>query len=134
MKIMMELTINGQVYQFNFGMGFLREMNKKLIIPEEGIKGKSKEVGLRYAVAGIMDGDLEQLEEVLDTANKGMEPRVTKPLLDAYIEEESTDIDSLFDEVLDFLEKANATKNTVKNIRRDIAKAEQMEAAKNAEK
>ena len=22
---MMELTINGQVYQFNFGMGFLRE-------------------------------------------------------------------------------------------------------------
>ena len=25
----MELTINGQVYQFNFGMGFMREMNKK---------------------------------------------------------------------------------------------------------
>ena len=25
-----------------------------------------------------MDGDLEQLEEVLDTANKGMKPRVTK--------------------------------------------------------
>lgn len=81
-----------------------------------------------------MDGDLEQLEEVLDTANKDMNPRVTKPLLDTYIEEESTDIDSLFDEVLDFLEKTNATKNTVKNIRRDIAKAEQMEAAKNAEK
>ena len=38
------------------------------------------------------------------------------------------------DEVLDFLEKTNATKNTVKNIRRDIAKAEQMEAVKNAEK
>ena len=56
-------------------------------------------------MAGIMDGDLEQLEEVLDTANKDMNPRVTKPLLDTYIEEESTDIDSLFDEVLDFLEK-----------------------------
>lgn len=25
----MELTINGQVYQFNFGMGFLRDVNKK---------------------------------------------------------------------------------------------------------
>ena len=129
---MMELTINGQVYQFNFGMGFL--MNKKLAIPEEGIKGKNKEVGLRYAVAGIMDGDLEQLEEVLDTANKGQDPRVTKKLLDDYIEDENTDIDRLFDEVLDFLEKTNATKNTVKNIRRDIARAEQMETAKNAEK
>ena len=30
---MMELTINGQVYQFKFGMGFLREMNKKLYYP-----------------------------------------------------------------------------------------------------
>ena len=133
-KKMMELTINGQVYHFNFGMGFLREMNKKLAIPEEGIKGKNKEVGLRYAVAGIMDGDLEQLEEVLDTANKGQDPRVTKKLLDDYIEDENTDIDRLFDEVLDFLEKTNATKNTVKNIRRDIARAEQMETAKNAEK
>ena len=26
----MELTINGQVYQFNFGMGFMKEMNKKV--------------------------------------------------------------------------------------------------------
>ncbi len=25
----MELTINGQVYQFHFGMGFLREVNKR---------------------------------------------------------------------------------------------------------
>ena len=27
----MELTINGQVYQFNFGMGFLRDVNLSLI-------------------------------------------------------------------------------------------------------
>lgn len=25
----MELTINGQVYQFNFGMGFMREMKQE---------------------------------------------------------------------------------------------------------
>ena len=31
----MELTINGQVYQFNFGMGFLRDVNKKIQVPVE---------------------------------------------------------------------------------------------------
>lgn len=41
---MMELTINGQVYQFNFGMGFLREMNKKLIIQKKALKGKVKKL------------------------------------------------------------------------------------------
>ena len=34
----MELTINGQVYQFNFGMGFMREMNKKVSMPVDGVK------------------------------------------------------------------------------------------------
>ena len=53
----MELTINGQVYQFNFGMGFMREMNKKVSMPVDGVKDAKKNIGLRYAVAGIMDGD-----------------------------------------------------------------------------
>ena len=33
----MELTIKEQVYQFNFGMGFLREMNRKVTVPVDGI-------------------------------------------------------------------------------------------------
>ena len=44
MKIMMELTINGQVYQFNFGMGFLREMNKNLLSQKKALKGKVKKL------------------------------------------------------------------------------------------
>ena len=60
----MELTINGQVYQFNFGMGFMREMNKKVSMPVDGVKDAKKNIGLRYAVAGIMDGDVEALEDL----------------------------------------------------------------------
>ena len=48
----MELTINGQVYQFNFGMGFMREMNKKVSMPVDGVKDAKKNIGLRYAVKG----------------------------------------------------------------------------------
>ena len=36
---MYELTVNNQVVQFNFGMGFLREMNRKVSVPVEGMQG-----------------------------------------------------------------------------------------------
>lgn len=109
---MMELTINGKVYEFNFGMRFLREVNKKATVQVDGVKGAEKNVGLRMAVAGIVDGDMETLVDVLDLANKGQEPRVTREVLDNYIDDPDTDIDKLFEDVMDFLKKANATRKT----------------------
>ena len=38
---MYELTINDVVYQFNFGMGFMREVNKKVCTPVDGLKAVS---------------------------------------------------------------------------------------------
>ena len=117
---MFEITINEVVYQFNFGMGFMREINKKVTTPIDGLKDVKKNIGLQYLVASIIDGDLEALVEVLDCANKGQNPRVTRQLLDAYIDDESTDIDALFDQVLDFLKKTNATAKTVGDLLRVI--------------
>lgn len=109
----MELTINGQVYKFNFGMGFLREINKITKVHSGGI---DKNVGFRYAVGGIIDREPETLVDVLYTANSGQDPRVTKPLLDSYIDNENTDIEELFDTVMDFFEKTNATKSLTKKV------------------
>lgn len=113
---MYELTINDVVYGFNFGMGFMREVNKRICAPVDGLKDVNKNIGLQYMIAGILDGDLEALVDVLDAANKGQTPRITKAALDAYIDSEETDIDALFDEVIDFLKSANATKKTTKNL------------------
>lgn len=110
---MFELTISGQVYAFNFGMGFMREINKKIGVPVDGLPDVKKNMGLQYTVAGIIDGDIEALVDALDVANKGNSPRVTKALLDSYIDDTETDIDKLFEDVLDFLKHANATKKTV---------------------
>lgn len=107
---MFELTINEVVYQFQFGMGFLREINKTVGRPVDGIPDAKQNIGLQYKVAGIIDGDLEALVDVLDIANKNQKPRVTRMLLDSYIDNEDTDIDRLFADVLDFLSKTNATK------------------------
>lgn len=121
---MMELTINEQVYQFNFGMGFLREANKTVSEKLNSSTDKKKDVGATYMIAGIMDGDPEDLVNALDLANKGQNPRVTRALLDSYIENPETDIDRLFEDVLDFLGSANATKKIVERLKKRIEEAE----------
>ena len=122
---MMELTINGQVYQFNFGMGFLRDANKT--VSEKNNAGVKNDVDVTYMIAVIMDGEPEDLVNALDLANKGQNPRVTKSLLDSYIDDPGTDIDQLFEDTLDFLEKANATRKIVERLKKRIeeAKAQQ---------
>jgi hypothetical protein len=110
---MFELTIEGQVYAFKFGIGFMREMNKKQKRTENGV---TKEIGLQMAVAGLIDGDVEDLINVLDVANKTEQPRLTRAQIEGYIENDDTDIDELFDEVIDFLSKANATKKQTKQL------------------
>ena len=108
----MELTINNTVFTFRFGMGFLREINKRVTVPVEGLKDVKQNIGLRYYISGIMDGDVESLVEVLDIANKTESPRLTKAALDSYIESDDTDVDELFKQVIDFLKSANATRKT----------------------
>ena len=119
---MFELTIKNEVYQFNFGMGFLREVNKRVIAKGESNTNATKNIGLQYLIGGIMDFDVEALVDVLEAANKGQNPRVTRVLLDSYIDDENTDIDALFAEVLDFLSVANATKKTVAAIKEMVEK------------
>lgn len=107
---MMELTIKDQVYEFNFGIGFLYAVNKTAQQTIPNAPGVKKNVGLQFAVASILDNDVEALVDVLDLANKGKTPRVTKALLGEYIDQEDVNIDELFETVLDFLSKSNATK------------------------
>lgn len=121
---MFELTISDAVYEFNFGMGFLREINAKVKTPIDGLKGVEKSMGLQYMIASVIDGDLEALVDVLDAANKGMKPRITKAELDAFIDDKNTDIDKLFETVLGFLESANATKKVVKTLKTAMKLAE----------
>lgn len=130
---MFELTINNTVYQFNFGMGFMRELDPTVTKPIEGVKGKVQNMGVQYAVAGIIDGDVATLADVLYRANKGCDPRLTQKDIESHIENPETDIDMLFDEVLGFLKTANVTKKTTLNMLETVEKEKAKEAAKSAE-
>ncbi len=116
----MELTINNKVYNFKAGMGFLRKANKLVTKKVDGTK-KEKEIGMAVLAAGLIDGDVEDLLTVLNLTNEGQDPRVTMAELEGYIEDESTDIDTLFESVLDFLSQANVCKKTIANLMERIA-------------
>ena len=129
---MFELTINEKIYQFNFGMGFLRELDPTVTKPIEGVHGKVQNLGVQYAVAGIMDGDVFALADVLVRANKGFEPRLTQKEIESHIEDENTDLDALFDDVLGFLKTANVTKKVTMALVETVEKERAKEAAKTA--
>ena len=126
---MFELTIENEVYQFNAGMGFVKEINKTVQIPVDGAPSVKQNAGVRYKIGQLLDGDVEALVDVLDVANKGQSLRATRTLLEKYIEDESTDIDKLIEDVLDFLSNANCTKKAVRELREVAEKRmEQMQS------
>lgn len=127
---MFELTINDKVYSFNFGFGFMRELDPKITKKIEGVSGKVQNMGVQFAIAGIIDGDINDLINVLEAANKGCDPRITRKELEAYIEKEDTDIDRLFEDVLSFFERANCTKKILANLRKTIEEEKAKAAAK----
>ena len=124
----MELTIGNQVYEFKAGIGFMREANKRVVEKIDNTD-TCRGVGLTYLVAGIIDGDIDDLVDALDLMNKGMKPRVTRAQLEEYVEDVE-DIDKLFEDVLDFFANANVSKRIVKNLTERIKKAQEAEQAK----
>ena len=113
---MFEITINGTVYKLKFGIGFVKEVNGRRQAPLGN--GMKEDVGLEYVIAKIQEGDILTLVDVLDLGNKyAGEPRLTRSVIEEYLEDENTDIERLFDDVLGFFEKSNATKKKVKMIK-----------------
>ena len=127
---MFELEIGGKVYQFKFGMGFLRKINKQIKQQVDGLKNVEENIGAGLKFALVKAGDVEALAEVLLVANDGYSPRVTAAEIDNYIDSELEDLEGLFEKVLDFLRKANATKKTMKRLDEEEAKRKEEQQKK----
>lgn len=109
------IEIDGTEYPLNFGMAFLRDIDATMKVKDDS--GVMRKVGFQNAVAGLIDGDPESLVDIILTAAKGQSPRLTKDILEAHIDDESTDIDALYEDVLDFLLKSNACRKKAQQIR-----------------
>ncbi len=112
---MFELTINGQVYQFNFGIGFVREINKKKQAKAEN--GSIQDVGLNYYIGTLYDENPIALVDILDLANKTEKPRISRKELDAFIDNRDTDLSQVCRDILDFFDESNATKKAAETMK-----------------
>lgn len=107
----MEIEVNGEIYKLVAGFGFLHEVNKKVTVDVPNT-GKKKEVGLKFMVASIIDGDIDALVDCIFYMNSGQSPRLKKTQIESYLEDVE-DIDKVFEDVINFLSHANVCRKEV---------------------
>lgn len=125
---MFEITINDTVYQLNFGFGFRREIDPRVTQKNNDIQGKVTNLGVQSLIAGVMDGDTEDILTAIEVGNKGFEPRITRKELEVYLESEEADLDEIIEKLLSFFERANCTKKTYQRLQ-EFAEAEKAKRA-----
>ncbi len=113
---MFTLDIGGKVASFKFGIGFVREIGAKMTIPMDGVPGQKQEIGLNYYIGAMYDENPLALIEVLSIANKTEKDKVTRKEIEEFLEDENTDIASVFEEVRNHLKSANATKKVAQEM------------------
>ncbi len=99
----MELTIKGKQVHFKFGVKFVRELDKNLVIEQNGVS-----FGLALAVKIIPElemANIATLSNVLFLGNRTETPKLSQGDIDDFIDE-CEDIEKLFDDVLKKLLKA----------------------------
>lgn len=97
----MQVTIKEKSYNVNFGIRFIRELDKK------HSDGQQYSAALQTMVGRIYVGDTIALQEVIYTAIEGKKP--TQDDMD-YLIDSCEDIDALKDEVIEELKKSNASR------------------------
>lgn len=108
-------------YDFKFGLGFLREINKGA---EYNLHGIVVNAGLEKTLPNLMGRDIETLVEVLKIANKTEKPRISDAEIERIIEE-CDDVEALFEELIEELKTSNFTKVKTMNFFNPKAQTEE---------
>ena len=93
----MQISVNGKNIELNFGIRFVRELDKKFHLTLEG--GKRIGTGLEETVPLLFTGDILALEDIIQAAAWGADGTLTQEEMDDYLDSVE-DIDTLFETVL----------------------------------
>ena len=108
----MTININNQDYDIRFGMGFLRELDKKARIVEKNIDLGG---GLYIFISKLLMGQLTALADLLYAGTCHLTKRPTIYDIENYIENVE-DPDKLLNDVLGELEQGKMTKKAYLDI------------------
>lgn len=123
----MVVTINGTDYNVKFGIGFIRELDKKYFTQSQS--GLKFGMGMEVKIPMLLTKDVITLAEFLHTGTCTEEKRPTQKEIDEYIDSVES-IESLFEEVVEELKKQNATKLKIAEVEKALAEQEEELKAK----
>lgn len=112
----MKITIAGKEQELNFGIGFVREINK---VAGMEAKGMSLGMGLTKSLPALNAYDPAVLSDVIYSATFRNSPRVSRNDVDDYLDGITSvkEFEKLFDDVSKEVKKANAIKVALKNMK-----------------
>lgn len=110
------LTINGKEQELNFGVRFVRELDKVAGISANNV---SFGFGLTKTLPAIKAYDPAVLSDLIYSATFKNSPRVSRDEVDDYIDSTGSvkELEKLFDDVTAEINKANAIKVALKNMK-----------------
>lgn len=109
----MEIKINGKNVELNFGVAFVRELDK---VAGMKVNGQSFGFGLTKSLPALQAYDPAVLADVLYCAAWDNNPRPTQKAIDEFIDTDS-DLEKVFDEVNKAIAESNAVKVAAKNMK-----------------
>lgn len=115
----MTITINGKEVELNFGVRFVRELDKHMPIKMK-VKGMGEQsfgMALSRVVPALKTFDTAMLADVIYYATWANKSRPTQEEIDNFIDDPSTDIEKLFDDVTTAMNESNSVKLATKNLK-----------------
>lgn len=119
---MMTLDINGKECELNFGIGFIRDLDKKYFVQSKS--GMKFGNGLEIKIPLLLVGDVVTLAEFIHMGTARMDKRrPSMQEIDDFIDR-AEDIDAVFSEVIDELKKSNACKRKFQEMEKELKEVE----------
>lgn len=117
----MQITIGKKTYNLNFGVRFVRELDKiaGVKVNTQGVT-QSFGMGLTVSMPSLRQYDPATLSDVLYCATWDNKQRPSQNAIDDYIDNDDTDIIKLFDDVTAEMNKANAIKAVMSKMPKNI--------------
>ncbi|KMZ52336.1 phage protein [Dorea sp. D27] len=119
----MTLDINGKECELNFGIGFIRDLDKKYFVQSKS--GMKFGNGLEIKIPLLLVGDVVTLAEFIHMGTARMDKRrPSMQEIDDFIDR-AEDIDAVFSEVIDELKKSNACKRKLQEMEKELKEVEE---------
>ena len=120
--------IDGKMYDFKFGIGFVRDIDKTKTVKADD--GSVQKLGLTYAIAGLMDGDFEKLIDCLMYGNKYSDgEKLDRRQVEEWLESEDVNLEQECRDLLDFFESANFTSRKTRDLREAMEQNRELQEA-----